>query len=126
MSDASQHGLDEQALAFLHEVGGKPFVVEMVGLFRSHPPAKLAAARVALAEGRIDAVSMVAHSLKSSAGQLGCPDLAECCRQLEAMAAPQAGGSQHDMASALATVEVEYQRALALLTAYLEGDDSDG
>lgn len=124
MGDTSKRGLDETALGFLHEVGGRPFVAEMIELFRDHTPERLAAARTALEDGRVDAVGMVAHSLKSSAGQLGCPDLVEKCRRLELLAAPGAGGGREEVMRLLEAIEAEYQRVLPLLLAFSERVDS--
>ena len=59
------------SLEKLRTVGGEALVRKMIGLFLEHAPARVEAARAALAKARWNDVERPAHSLKSSAGTLG-------------------------------------------------------
>ena len=67
----------EARLAWLEEMGGAEFVDEIVVLFRESVPDTLRAARAARDEGDVAAVGAAAHSIKSSAANLGAMALAE-------------------------------------------------
>lgn len=62
---------DEQALAKLVKLGGPKFAVNMVDLFLSYAPTKLAEALSAEAKGDYAGVADAVHPLKTSASHVG-------------------------------------------------------
>jgi HPt (histidine-containing phosphotransfer) domain-containing protein len=79
--------LEQAALDRLLRIGGQGFLVEMITLFLEHAPARVAAAREGLAGGDLQVVYRSAHSLKSTAGNLGARALQAAAEQLESRAA---------------------------------------
>jgi HPt (histidine-containing phosphotransfer) domain-containing protein len=79
-------------LANLRELGGEAFVVEMIDLFLEIGPKKMEEARRALAVRDTDGVRQAAHSLKSSASNLGSEVLQELAARVEKAAAEQDAG----------------------------------
>lgn len=79
--------LDPHVIASLRELDepGEPGLLEeLVDIFLSDAPTRVAALEEALAAGDGAQLERVAHSLKSSCGNLGAKNLAELCRQIEA------------------------------------------
>jgi HPt (histidine-containing phosphotransfer) domain-containing protein len=74
-------------LAHLEELGGQPFVQEMIDLFLESTPPRLQAARAGLAAGDLAAVELAAHSTKSAAANLGADELQELAARIEQLAA---------------------------------------
>lgn len=75
---------DEAAITLLNRVGGEQLTGKMTALFSANAPTRLAAADIALAAEDRTAGAAAAHSLKSSAGQLGAIRLQHLCENLEA------------------------------------------
>lgn len=78
---------DDTALKMLHRVGGEKLIDKMRGLFRVNAPARLQSIEDALASNDAAAGINPAHSLKSSAGQLGAVRLQNICDRLESACA---------------------------------------
>jgi two-component system, sensor histidine kinase and response regulator len=76
-------------LAYLEDLGGLSFMHDMVDLFLETTPPRLQAARAALVERKLDAVEQAAHSLKSSAANLGADEVQELAGTIEQLAAAQ-------------------------------------
>lgn len=70
----------------LRRWGGEDLVREVLGLFLRETPERLMRMGTALAQSDLQETRNVAHSLKSSAGNIGATRVAELCRQLEAAA----------------------------------------
>ena len=79
--------LDPATLERLLRIGGQDFLVEMIELFLEHAPQRLASARVALEENDIKTLYRSAHSLKSTAGNLGARALQNTAAEVEERAA---------------------------------------
>ena len=73
----------DKALARLEKIGGENLVRKMIAAFRSNSAQRLAAARQALAAGDLAALERAAHSLKSSAGNIGAVELVRLAAQIE-------------------------------------------
>ena len=89
---------------------------ELVTTFRDESAQLLTSVRKAWQEQDLDSVAKTAHSLKSSSGNLGAHDLAECAIQLEQQARAQA--AREVLEPLLRALEQEYAqvaRALAAL-----------
>ncbi len=82
----SQDPMDAR-LAMLRRVGGDKLIDELIELLLESTPPKLATARRALEQGDTDQVSRAAHSLSSSAGNLGAHDMQQAAYALEHAAA---------------------------------------
>ena len=82
--------LDPQALERLRVLGkGVKFVQDMIDLFLSYAPAKLADARAALQSGDLRAVATAVHPLKSGAGNIGARVVQDLAGQIEQLAADE-------------------------------------
>lgn len=74
------------ALGKLEQAGGKRLVQEVLAVFRSQIPSRLRAAGDAARKGDAPAVAKLAHSLKSSCGQVGAQAIADSLSRLEEQA----------------------------------------
>ncbi len=85
-SKTGQCALDRTALEKLRSLGGEVLVKKMIGLFESYarPLVKLAATD--LAAGNLEGVERAAHSLKSSAGNVGAFKLKALAEEIEKLA----------------------------------------
>lgn len=81
MSDDSR--FDPAAIALLHRVGGENFVGKMTALFAAGAPGRLDAMSAAIDASDHSAGAAAAHSLKSSAGQIGAARLQQLSTHLE-------------------------------------------
>jgi HPt (histidine-containing phosphotransfer) domain-containing protein len=76
--------LDPDALAMLRECDPDGTLLpELVGLFRSETPRRIAALRAALSAGNASQLTQEAHALKSGCAQLGARQMADLCQRLE-------------------------------------------
>ncbi|MFN4258662.1 MAG: Hpt domain-containing protein [Gemmataceae bacterium] len=78
MSDSIDNQLEN-----LKRLGGAGFVREMIDLFITHGTKQVEAARQASASGDWKTIERTAHSLKSSAGNIGAVELAQLCAHIE-------------------------------------------
>jgi HPt (histidine-containing phosphotransfer) domain-containing protein len=79
--------LDPQALERLRVLGkGVKFVRDMINLFLSYAPARLAAAHAGLQSGDLRAVATAVHPLRSGAGNLGARAVQDLAGQIEQLA----------------------------------------
>jgi len=102
------------ALKRLERFGGLKLCEELTTLFLQEAPARIAAARAALAAGDIEAIRAVAHMLKSSAGQMGALRVQMICERLDGPDPPP------DIARALSDLDEELARYTAwLVSAFL-------
>ena len=107
--------LDTAALDELRacdEGGDQSLVAELIDIYLSDTPGRLAALRVSFDSGNPAAMSREAHALKSSCGQLGATTMYECCRQLEQLGR---AGSLAGAGEFVARLEAEFPRVKAAL-----------
>ncbi len=97
----------------LRIVGGPRLVRELIVLFMRYAPERLAAARVGIENGDLDAAQRALHSLKSSAGQLGITGIQDGSRRGESLAAK---GDAMGAATALAELEAMWPETRDWLT----------
>jgi HPt (histidine-containing phosphotransfer) domain-containing protein len=82
--------LDPQALERLRRLGkGGKFVRDMIDLFLSYAPARLADAHAGLQSGDLGAVATAVHPLKSGAGNMGALTVQDLAGQIEQLASEQ-------------------------------------
>ena len=78
--------LDREALDRLREWGGDELLVKMLNLFMEHGPERVAQIRSGVESGSVEEAQRGAHSLKSSAGNLGARRLQAGAARLEGLA----------------------------------------
>lgn len=81
--------VDPGALERFKRIGGQESLVEMIELFLEHSPQRLDAAREAYRDGELSAVYRAAHSLKSTAANLGASALQAAAARVEDRAAAE-------------------------------------
>jgi len=111
--------LDPEVLAGLRELetdDDPGLFSELVELFLTDTPPRLRALEHALGCGDSKALEEVAHSLKSSCGNLGASALAELCKDLEALGREQ---RLHDAPTLVQRTGEEFRRVEAALRAEL-------
>ncbi len=70
-------------MRLLYRAGGEKLISKMGALFSVNAPVRINEAEQALDSGDMAAAARPAHSLKSSAGQLGASRLQQLCDHLE-------------------------------------------
>lgn len=108
----SRPTVDPTALERLARLGGAKLVRDMTELFLTHGRERLDALQAGASAGDADAVARAAHSLKSSAGNLGARQLQHTAEVLEALASD--GVLDADLVARLAT---EYEASAEALVA---------
>jgi len=109
--------LDLQTIATLQKLGGSDLLSQMVALFTSHAESALREASSGLAQGNIDMIRRAAHSLKSSAGNLGATRVQMLADELERLAEQES----NEIRAHLADLEHAYLRAKDRLMRTVEG-----
>ena len=116
--------------AHLEQLGarfGGPFVVQLIDLFISQGRERISAAQQAAAAGNPRGVSSAAHSLKSSAGNLGALALASRAAEVERIgAAEQPTATLGVLVSGLETAFEEACAALQSVRSASSGGASGG
>ena len=112
-----QTDLDERTIERLQKLGGRTLLSQLVELFTSHAESAIRDASSGLAQGNLDAVRRAAHSLKSSAGNLGATQVQMLADEIEQMAELEA----LDIQPVLADLERAFLRAKDRLTEAVEG-----
>jgi HPt (histidine-containing phosphotransfer) domain-containing protein len=96
------------ALDTIRDVGGIELVVALLRTFVQYSDAQVAEAGRAATAGDASAVARIAHSLKSSAEQVGAVALADVCRTAELA---HGGTDEASTAALVAGIRREYTRA---------------
>jgi HPt (histidine-containing phosphotransfer) domain-containing protein len=107
--------LDEAALGRLRRLGGPELVRRMVELYLSNGPERLRVLTESAAAGDVVQVELAAHTMKSSAGNLGAVRLQHTADALEAVAA--SGAIDEAMVARLVS---EYEESAEALRRALE------
>ncbi|MEO6527760.1 MAG: Hpt domain-containing protein [Gemmatimonadaceae bacterium] len=125
MNDAStsnappaEPALDPTALTRLERFGGTKLLVEMIGLFQTAAPERIAAASAGVDSGDVAATELALHSLKSSSAQLGALRLGRLSERGEAIAR---AGTLDGVAEIVNDMEHELIRVQAWLTDVRDG-----
>jgi len=74
---------DDRAVQMLRRIGKGTLLQSMASLFETNAPIRLSAVREAVRAGSPADATLPAHSLKSSAGQLGAIGLQQACADIE-------------------------------------------
>lgn len=112
MTDSAAETLDRSALDRLVRFGGSKLLTDMIRIFLTDAPVRIAAARVGASAGDAAAVCRALHALKSSAGQLGAHVMMARCETGERLASLGDRAALHD---AVADVEIAFAAARSRL-----------
>lgn len=104
--------LDTDALGRLEEWGGRDLILKMLQLFLEHAPERMEQIRSGADDDSLEIAERGAHSLKSSAGNLGARRLQSLAAEVEDRAA---AGDADGVASMLSDLESAYAEARAAL-----------
>ncbi len=80
---------NEGALDMLRRVGNGKLLASMIHLFCTNAPERMKQIHHSVSQGNTNGVMLAAHSLRSSAGQIGAVRLQQVCSEIE-----QAAGEQ--------------------------------
>ena len=100
--------IDAKALERLEEWGGKRLVAQMIDLFLTQTPGRMENLREGLQCGDAEVVERAAHSLKSTAANLGAVELQEIAARIERTAGEK---DLHAVREDVAAIESEVARA---------------
>jgi HPt (histidine-containing phosphotransfer) domain-containing protein len=119
--------LDPLAITRLESIGGSSLVAQIFGLVLEQGPSRVANAWEGYRRGDFAAVRLAAHSLRSSAGNIGANRLFAVARQVEELAleearpgtepqgAAPAPGPTRPIETALTELAEEWERIRAIL-----------
>lgn len=110
---------DPEALARLRRFGGDKLLREMIGLYLTAAPERLAAAKEGVANGDRSAAELALHSLKSSSAQLGAALVGRLSERGEIIAR---GGTLDGVAEIITEMEAELARATSWLERVRDGE----
>jgi HPt (histidine-containing phosphotransfer) domain-containing protein len=112
--------LDHNALDELRacDPDGTGLLAELIDIWISDTPPRLAALRLAFEAGQPAALSREAHALKSGSAQLGACAVAATCRELEYLGRD---GSLAGVEERLARLQREFENARNALLALKQG-----
>ena len=79
----SDNCIDQKAIEALHELGGNELVSQMIDSFLAYLPKVLTEARKGLANGNLDPVLRMGHTLRSSGRNLGAMRIVELAQAVE-------------------------------------------
>lgn len=103
---------DPAAIERLVVLGGESLVAQVAALFAEYGSARVEQLHAAWAEGDLDRIANVSHSLHSSAAQLGLTRLAVCAEALENCGRD---GDRAGVGIAMEELEDHFRRALSNL-----------
>ena len=103
---------DESAIDRLRSIGGMRLVHELIGIFLANAPQRIESARSGLAKGDIDLVHRSAHSLKSSAGNVGANAMADIASELEQRSSTKDVSALNDLVQRLSSAFEEVKPLL--------------
>jgi HPt (histidine-containing phosphotransfer) domain-containing protein len=110
--------LESRAMERLEEWGGPPMQRKMIEIFLVHTPNRMEQIREGLNHSEPSAVEAGAHTLKSSAGNLGAIRLQGLCEKIERIAE---GRDLGDADNWLPDLEAVYSATCRELEKLLEG-----
>lgn len=113
--------IDSDALGRLEDWGGQDLVRKMLGIFLEHAPERMEQIRVGAGNGALEDVERGAHSLKSSAGNLGVRRLQSRAAEMEARAAHGDADGVRSLLPELESAFAEGSAAVAELEESLSG-----
>lgn len=110
--------LDESALARLREWGGDELLGQLIGIFLTNAPVRMSQIRSVGSGADIAEAERGAHSLKSSAANLGAMQVRELAEEIERSAGE---GDANRVKEVLPQIEVAFADAIAALKTVKDG-----
>ena len=110
--------LDESALDRLREWGGDRLLGQMIKLFLENAPTRMAQIRVGASGTEVQEAEKGAHSLKSSAANVGAMKVREIAADIERAAG---GGDTSHVQELLPSLEAAFAEAIAALETVNQG-----
>ena len=107
--------IDPAAVARLRRIGGVKLARDLITMYLELGPERIAALRVAVSNDDAAGVERAAHTMKSTAGNLGAVQLQQTAQQLETKASQGAIDG-----AVVQRLEREYEQAIAALGRILE------
>ncbi len=110
--------LDREVIEMLRDLGGEDepeLLAELVAVFLADAPQRLHDMQQGLAQGDYELLERAAHTLKSSAANLGARLLSERARELEAAARARSGERLKELATSCQHSFDEARQALNAL-----------
>jgi two-component system, sensor histidine kinase and response regulator len=105
--------VDRRTLERLTRLGGASFVADMVGIFTTQVPLRLDAIQEATVSGILDDARRHAHSLVSTAGNLGAHRLQRLAAEIESAAS---SGDATALTALVSRLQPEFLAAQSALT----------
>lgn len=109
--------IDRDALDRLEEWGSAELIGRMIRIFLDHAPTRIDEIRNGVSGGEIRETEMGAHSLRSSAGNLGATRLRDLCARIEDLAEE---GDAERAGALVPEVEEAHREATEALTDILD------
>jgi HPt (histidine-containing phosphotransfer) domain-containing protein len=110
--------LDESALARLREWGGDELLDQLLGIFLANAPVRMTQIRSVASGADVAEAERGAHSLKSSAANLGAVKVREFAAEIERLAGE---GDLNRVKELLPSLEVAFADAMAALKTVKDG-----
>jgi HPt (histidine-containing phosphotransfer) domain-containing protein len=112
--------IDPAAIEQVLSLGGQSLLARLVAIFMDVGPTRLTAAKAALEGGDLKAVHRELHSIRSSAGNLGCIGVSSGCLAMEY---PILNDETADFASLMIVLDSEMTIAQAELQELAKSTD---
>lgn len=112
--------VDSAQLERLNEWGGADLQRKMINLFLTHAVERMDQIREGVSTGSSERAETGAHTLKSSAGNVGAQRVQRLAQDAEALAE---AGKMDELQALLPSLEEEFQAACGALKNVLEGAD---
>jgi HPt (histidine-containing phosphotransfer) domain-containing protein len=110
--------IDHEQIERLNEWGGATLQTKMIDLFLTHAKERLDQIRTGIASGDSNAAETGAHTLKSSAGNVGAKQVQHLAQEAEAFAEE---GKLAELKAMLPSLEEAFDSACAALSDVREG-----
>ncbi|MEE2779625.1 MAG: Hpt domain-containing protein [Myxococcota bacterium] len=109
--------LDPAVFDRLRRIGGEPLVKRMIDTFMGYAPGQMEVITTSTRSGEADVAGNAAHSLKSSAGNIGAMGLFALCLEVE-----QAGrkGDMDNLPALAAELAVVFEQVCSHLASLVE------
>jgi HPt (histidine-containing phosphotransfer) domain-containing protein len=108
--------LDASAVDRLLRIGGATLATQMIQLFLQHGPERVSNVESGFSAGDMKQIEHAAHSMKSSAGNLGAQRLQQAAAALESASDPETARASDDIGKLVQDFREEYNAAAAALT----------
>jgi HPt (histidine-containing phosphotransfer) domain-containing protein len=111
--------LDLNVIEGLRELGGEDdpgLLLELVEMFLEDAPDRIREMEESMASGDLETMRRSAHTLKSSAANMGSINLSEICSKMEDAARQEETGSYAEMVPTAVNAFSEFEKALRQLS----------